>query len=106
MGECKEISSLELENHFSHTIPFHLTIFHLVVQKKKIVMEFCDAGSLATVIMKLEPLNEDQICIVMKDMLTGLEYLHARRMIHRDIKADNVLLTMSGYSKLGAIYFY
>jgi hypothetical protein len=30
-------------------------------------MEFCDAGSLATVIMKLEPLNEDQICIVMKD---------------------------------------
>lgn len=70
-------------------------------------MEFCDAGSVASILNRnKDGLTETQIAIIMKDMLTGLEYLHTRRMLHRDIKADNVLLNSIGESKLGNIYLF
>lgn len=68
----------------------------------KIVMEFCDGGSVASLLLKTtEGLPEKQIAVIMRDMLRGLVHLHERRMIHRDIKADNVLLDSKGNSKLG-----
>jgi serine/threonine protein kinase len=65
-------------------------------------MEYCDGGSLAMIMAKFgEPLTEQEIQVVMKHMLIGLEFLHSKRMIHRDIKADNVLITTEGKAKLG-----
>ena len=49
-------------------------------------------------------MTENQIAILMKDMVTGLAYLHSQRMLHRDIKADNVLLSTEGISKLGKLH--
>jgi serine/threonine kinase 3 len=66
-----------------------------------IVMEFCGAGSISD-IMKLrrKTLTEDEIATVLWYTLKGLEYLHERRKIHRDIKAGNILLNMDGKAKL------
>ena len=67
-------------------------------------MEYCDGGSLANIMAKLaEPLSEQEIQVVMRHMLVGLEFLHSKRMIHRDIKADNVLITSEGQAKLGIL---
>ncbi|XP_043196416.1 serine/threonine-protein kinase 3-like isoform X1 [Amphibalanus amphitrite] len=66
-----------------------------------IVMEYCGAGSVSD-IMKLrkKTLSEAEISTILADTLRGLQYLHLRRKIHRDIKAGNILLNNEGHAKL------
>lgn len=45
-------------------------------------------------------LNELEICAILKKCLRGLQYLHHKGQMHRDIKAANILLTEDGTSKL------
>ena len=64
-------------------------------------MEYCDGGSIADIISATkQPLNEKELACIVKDTLKGLSYLHKNKLIHRDIKAGNVLLHKSGYCKL------
>jgi serine/threonine-protein kinase 24/25/MST4 len=50
--------------------------------------------------MKPAPVPEKLIGIVVKDVVSALIYLHKNNIIHRDIKAANVLLTDQGQVKL------
>ena len=69
-----------------------------------IVMEFCDFGSLKDLIEMLERDNsllpEPQIAMIASSVLKGLSCLHLHRIIHRDIKPGNILLTSDGWCKL------
>lgn len=47
------------------------------------------------------PLTEPQIRVVCKQTLDALVYLHENKVIHRDLKAGNILLTLDGDVKLG-----
>ncbi|XP_013081619.2 serine/threonine-protein kinase PAK 2-like [Biomphalaria glabrata] len=64
-----------------------------------IAMEYMDGGSLRTV-LDATVLNEDQTAAVTRECLNGLAYLHGHNIIHRDIKGDNLVLSMSGAVKL------
>ena len=66
-----------------------------------IVMEYCGAGSVSDIMrLRKKTLTEEEIATVLSDTLKGLEYLHFRKKIHRDIKAGNILLNMEGHAKL------
>ncbi|KAK4317534.1 hypothetical protein Pmani_011378 [Petrolisthes manimaculis] len=66
-----------------------------------IVMEYCGAGSVSDIMrLRKKTLTEEEIATVVHDTLRGLEYLHLRRKIHRDIKAGNILLNTLGHAKL------
>ncbi|XP_054709305.1 serine/threonine-protein kinase 10-like [Uloborus diversus] len=65
------------------------------------LIEFCEGGALDSIMMDLEkPLTEPQIRYVCREMLIGLQFLHSMKVIHRDLKAGNVLLTLDAGVKL------
>jgi len=64
------------------------------------IMEFCDGGSLKSVIASV-PLTERQIAYLSREILQGLLFLHQNRLVHRDIKSDNILLFLDGRVKIG-----
>ncbi|XP_048843644.1 STE20-like kinase b isoform X2 [Brienomyrus brachyistius] len=66
-----------------------------------ILIEFCAGGAVDAVMLELErPLTEPQIRVVCKQTLEALIYLHENKVIHRDLKAGNILLTLDGDVKL------
>lgn len=66
------------------------------------LIEYCDGGAVDSIMVELEkPLTELQIAYACQNMCMGLSFLHKQHVIHRDLKAGNVLLTMSGGVKLG-----
>lgn len=68
----------------------------------QMLIEFCEGGAIDTIMMDLEkPLTEEQIKYVCHEICQGLSYLHKHKVIHRDLKAGNVLLTLEGGVKLG-----
>ncbi|XP_067928118.1 serine/threonine-protein kinase 3-like [Watersipora subatra] len=66
-----------------------------------IVMEYCGAGSVSDIMrLRRKVLTEGEIATILSYALKGLDYLHQRNKIHRDIKAGNILLNTEGHAKL------
>ncbi|GAV51715.1 hypothetical protein ZYGR_0AF01860 [Zygosaccharomyces rouxii] len=64
-----------------------------------IIIEYCAGGSLRT-LLRPGKIDEKYIGIIMREVLIALKYIHKDNVIHRDIKAANVLITNEGHVKL------
>uniref|UniRef100_A0A8C2YBU6 non-specific serine/threonine protein kinase n=1 Tax=Coturnix japonica TaxID=93934 RepID=A0A8C2YBU6_COTJA len=65
-----------------------------------LVMEYCLGSASDLLEVHKKPLQEVEIAAITHGALQGLAYLHSHNMIHRDIKAGNILLTEPGQVKL------
>eukprot|EP01114_Cavostelium_apophysatum_P020710 TRINITY_DN701_c0_g1_i1.p1 TRINITY_DN701_c0_g1~~TRINITY_DN701_c0_g1_i1.p1 ORF type:complete len:358 (+),score=89.20 TRINITY_DN701_c0_g1_i1:20-1093(+) len=72
-----------------------------------ILMDFCGGGSIRDYMDGDETkgipkavLTEAQVAAVMVGVLQGLDYLHSQKVIHRDMKAANILLSEDGVVKI------
>ncbi|XP_051566594.1 serine/threonine-protein kinase Nek5 [Myxocyprinus asiaticus] len=63
-----------------------------------ILMEYCDAGDLMKRIQvqRGKPFTEEQIVDWFVQICLGLKHIHDRKILHRDIKAQNIFLTHGG----------
>ncbi len=62
-----------------------------------IVMEYVDGGTLHS---RLPFASVDQVIDVATDIAEALQEAHAKGIVHRDIKADNIMLTSKGQAKV------
>ena len=70
-----------------------LKIFDLYEDKRNyyIITEYCSGGELYDRIKKLHTFTEKQAALLMKQILSSVNYLHSNGIVHRDLKAENIL---------------
>lgn len=67
---------------------------------KIIIMELVEGITLEQMLRKQGPLPFETALRVMMQMLDGLQHAHTRNILHRDIKAGNIMITHEGTVKL------
>ncbi|RDX91129.1 Mitogen-activated protein kinase kinase kinase 1, partial [Mucuna pruriens] len=67
--------------------------------KLNIFLELMSKGSLASLYQKYR-LNDSQVSVYTRQILSGLKYLHDHDVVHRDIKCANILVDVNGAVKL------
>ena len=70
-----------------------------------IVMEYCEKGDLSSLLYKLKKnnkfLKENQIWSFFIQICIGLSYIHYKKILHRDLKTQNIFLTKNLNIKIG-----
>ncbi|XP_075685311.1 mitogen-activated protein kinase kinase kinase 19 [Rhinoderma darwinii] len=65
-----------------------------------IFMEYVPGGSISSILRHFGPLQEVVMSRYTSHILQGISYLHKNRVVHRDIKGNNVMLMSNGVIKL------
>ena len=66
-----------------------------------IFMEYVPGGTMTSLIRTFGPLKSRQAAQYTRQILDGLNYLHSKSIVHRDLKGDNLFVTTDGKVKVG-----
>ncbi|KAG6833905.1 hypothetical protein H0H87_007916 [Tephrocybe sp. NHM501043] len=82
--------------------PFVAKLYFTFQSKENLylVMEYLNGGDCAALIKSLGCLPEEWTKNYIAEVVLGLEYLHQRGVVHRDLKPDNLLIDQHGHLKL------
>ena len=65
-------------------------------------MEYLEGGTL-TEARKGHEFAENEIAFVARELLRGLEHIHSLKLVHRDVKSENIMLSIMGDVKLSKV---
>lgn len=94
------MSEIDLLKNLNH---INIVKYHGFIKKSHnlyIILEYCSRGSLKNAISRGKGIPESKAKVFVKQTLNGLRYLHEQGVIHRDIKAANLLLDSNNVVKL------
>ncbi|KAG6862396.1 hypothetical protein C0995_011836 [Termitomyces sp. Mi166 len=74
--------------------------FEETPENLSIFLEYVPGGSIGSCLLKHGKFSEDVTKSFTGQILDGLAYLHSKGILHRDLKADNILVEMSGVCKI------
>jgi len=101
LNEIRILASVDHKN----VIGYKEAFFDEQTNQLCIVMEMANGGDLDAKITQAKNLKsfvkEDKIWHIFKQLIEGLFVLHAKNIVHRDIKCANVFLATDGGVKLG-----
>eukprot|EP01083_Nonionella_stella_P149116 473168_1 len=94
------VRELELLGQLRH--PNIVTLYgsEIVRDKMNIIMEFVPGKSMHSLLMDFGAFDETTIQLYTKQLVVALAYMHSHNVIHRDLKARNVLVAQNGIVKL------
>jgi len=105
LNEAKILKSLDHPN----IIRFNEVFLSKNPLTLNIVMEYAEGGDLKSLIERNKDekklFKETQILDWITQLCLGLKHLHDRKILHRDIKAQNIFLTQNGMIKIGDFGF-
>ncbi|EPS65315.1 hypothetical protein M569_09463, partial [Genlisea aurea] len=82
--------------------PFVVRFFYSFTCRENLylVMEYLNGGDLYSLLRNLGCLDEDVARVYIAELVLALEYLHSLRVVHRDLKPDNLLIAHDGHIKV------
>ena len=101
---AEHVKSLEAEVQLLQSLHHPNIVCYLgterTTQALNIFLEYVPGGSIASLLAKFGSFKESVVRVYTKQIVMGLEYLHANGIIHRDIKGANILVDNTGLVKL------
>ena len=84
----------------------HLNIikyYDYIFEKNKeiIIMEYAEGGNLKEKIEEKKAFEENKIIDWFIEICEGIQYIHNKKIIHRDLKLNNIFLTKDNHIKIG-----
>lgn len=66
-----------------------------------IFLEYADCQDLSKYMQKNKKMSNDQILRIFSQIILGLSYIHSKKIIHRDLKCENIFLFKNELVKIG-----
>ncbi|AQK63427.1 mitogen-activated protein kinase kinase 9 [Zea mays] len=99
-GAASEVDALRRADSSPHVVRCHSVLPAAAPGEVALLLELVDGGSLDAVAARRGAFAEAALAEVAAQALAGLAHLHARRVVHRDVKPANLLVSAAGEVKI------